>query len=237
MCLLPAACLHGQLSKTKLSFLVLQFVCMVVLWGSSVRPAIADSINFDDLDASAGDVVLDGLSPYHGFTWTNFSAYTATPGFPGFNNGIVSGPNAAYLGGGLSGTLFVGTITATNPFNFVSANFGSGWYDGLNLTLSGSLNGTQKFNQTVTVSTNGAQLFNFNFTGINKLQFSSTVTAATTDPYACGPSGCGHATLDNFTFTGPVAVTPEPSTLLLFGSGASLLLGIRRRRKKSSPRS
>lgn len=236
MSLPPAAWFQNQLSKTKFPFLLLQFVCMVVVSGLGVRTAIADSINFDDLDASAGDVVLDSLSSYHGFTWTNFSAYTSTTGFPGFNNGIVSAPNAAYLGGGLSGTLFVGTITAASPFNFVSADLGSGWYDGLNLTISGFLNGTQKFSQTVTVSTTGAQFFSFNFSDINKLQFSTAVTAATTDPYACGPSGCGQATLDNFTFTGLVAV-PEPSTLLLFGSGASLLFGTRRRRGKQSLKS
>lgn len=34
-------------------------------------------IGFDDIDASAGDVSLDALSPYQGFSWSNFFAYTS----------------------------------------------------------------------------------------------------------------------------------------------------------------
>jgi hypothetical protein len=52
-------------------------------------------MNFDDptRDTASGIVSLDTIiPPYQEFTWTNFSAYTAIPGFPGFNNGIVSNP-------------------------------------------------------------------------------------------------------------------------------------------------
>jgi hypothetical protein len=68
------------------------FLLAIVL---AAIPAFAAVVNFDDLDASARDVSLDAISPYQGFTWTNFFAYTSAPGFPGFNNGILSPPNAA----------------------------------------------------------------------------------------------------------------------------------------------
>ena len=72
---------------------------LLLLFLVDAVPAQATIVNFDDIDASAGDVSLDAVSPYQGFTWSNFFAYTAAPGFPGFNNGIVSHPNAAYTGG------------------------------------------------------------------------------------------------------------------------------------------
>jgi hypothetical protein len=59
----------------------------------------AATIGFDDIDATAGDVLLNGISLCQGYGWTNMSVYTNTPGFPGFNNGIVSSPNAAYTAG------------------------------------------------------------------------------------------------------------------------------------------
>jgi len=184
-------------------------------------PIQAGVINFDDIDASLGDVPLDGLSPYQGLTWTNITAYTSVPGFPGFNNGVVSQPNAAYTAGDALGAPIVSTITRASGFDFTSAYLGSGWYDGLSVTLNGLFGGTQEFSQTVTVNTEAPQLFTFDFTGITELDIFSTVTAATSDPYGCGPSGCSLVTLDDLTVTlldnPPPTTTPEPGTFpLLF---------------------
>jgi hypothetical protein len=188
----------------------------------------AETINFDDIDATAGDVILGS---YQSYTWTNFSAYTGTPGFPGFNAGVVSGPNAAYAAGDALGATIVSKITSPGDFNFQSAYLGSGWYDGLSVTLIGLLNGTQEFTQTVTVDTTGAKLFSFNFTGINELDIISTVSASTTDPYSCGPSGCSQVTLDDLTLTpasGSLPVTPEPISFLLAGLGLCIFAVARR---------
>lgn len=65
---------------------------------SQISLASAAIVTFDDLDASGGDLILDTISPYQGFTWTNFSAYTSIPGFPGFNNNIAFQNNATYSG-------------------------------------------------------------------------------------------------------------------------------------------
>jgi hypothetical protein len=208
------------------------FILAVALALTSCRLS-AEVIDFDDIDASAGDVILDTLSPYQGFTWTNFSVYTSTPGFPGFNNGIVSAPNAAYTSGDSLGSPIVSTITAPSPFNFVSGYFGSGWYDGLSVTLNGLYNGAQEFTQTITVDTEGAQLFTFNFTGIDELDIFSTVTGATSDPYGCGAAGCSQVTLDNLTLTpgnSPPTSVPEPETLALTGLGILAFAAFRRLR-------
>jgi hypothetical protein len=196
-------------------------------------PAAAEIITFDDINASSGDVLLDSLNPYHGFTWTNVSVYTSTPGFPGFNNGIVSPPNAAYTAGDALGSPIVSTITAP-LFDFTSAYLGSGWYDGLNVTLTGLLDGTQEFSRTVTVNTQGAQLFTFNFNDINELEVFSTASASTTDPYGCGPSGCSQITLDNVNLTLLASTVPEPRTFVFVAS--VLLLLVAYRHKRQAPR-
>ncbi len=206
------------------------FLCVstLLLTASTV---CADTINFDDIDASAGDVVLNGLNPYHGFTWTNVSVYTNTPGFPGFNNSIVSSSNAAYASGDALGSPIISTITAASPFNFVSGYFGSGWYNGLTVTLNGLYNGAQTFSQSVAVNVQGAQFFAFNFTYITELDIFSSVKAFTTDPYGCGPSGCSQVTLDDLTLTPasapPPPSTPEPMTFLLAGIGFFALAALR----------
>ena len=197
--------------------------------------ALADTvINFDDLDASAGDVVLGS---YGGFSWSNFAAYTATPGFPGFNAGIVSAPNAAYSGGQAftaSVMPVTGTISSATPFDFISSYLGSGYYDNLNITVEGLLAGTVVYSQTVTVSTPAAQLFDFGYDGIDEVALFATATAATSDPYGCGSFNCTQFTLDDLTIAPssgpPPSISPEPSSSVLLSLGsASVFLLLRRR--------
>ena len=193
---------------------------------AATRAVPAATINFDDIDASAGDVILTG---YQGYNWTNFSAYTYAPGFPGFNNGIVSSQNAAYSNG-------VGKISAATTFDFTGAAFGSGYYDDLSVTVQGLLGGIVYYSQTVTVNTEAVQLYSFSFAGIDTLTLTTTTTAGTTDPYSCGPVGCSYFTIDNAVLTsdatmppGPpvTTITPEPPawTLLALGLLAMLPLG------------
>lgn len=221
-----------------LSTIVLVLVCATSL--SALRPtsAHAGTITFDDVDASAGDVDISSLNPYQGYSWTNFYITTSTPGFPGFNNGIVSGPNAAYSGGqtysGGAIVPVVGSLQSTaGLFDFTSADLGSGYYDGLNLTVEGSKSGAVLFDQTVTLGTTGAQLFNFDYTGIDTLSFFASTSASTTDPYQCGSFNCTQFTVDNLTVA-PATSVPTPGTvpLILSGLGA---LALRARRLKLMP--
>ena len=212
------------------------FVIAAVVFLAAL-PAAATVINFDDIDASGADVILDTLSPYQGLDWTNFSVYTSTPGFLGFNNGIVSSPNAAYTSGDSGGSPIISTISSTSAFDFVSAYLGSGWYDGLEVTVEGFDGATEDFSKTVTVNTSGAQLFTFNFDGIDSLEIFSTVTGSTTDPYGCGASGCSNVTLDDLTFTpssGPPPAVPEPSMAGVAGLGFLALAAFRHSRARRS---
>ena len=189
----------------------------------------ADTISFDDIDASAGDVILGS---YQGYSFTNFSAYTTVPGFPGFNNGIVSQANAAYSDGGA----IVAAASASTPtFDFTGASIGSGYYDNLSVTIQGLLGSVLYGTQTITVSTKGAQLFSFDFKGIDTLRFTTSTIATTTDPYYCGAVGCSFFTIDDAVLTPdtvmpppppppPTAVTPEPPSLMLLALGLFAML-------------
>src|SRR5689334_3889973 len=100
-----------------------------LLYVIAAAPGFAEVINFDDLDATAGDIQLDSISPYQGFVWNSVSAYTAVPGFPGFNNGIVSPNNAGYSGGEALEGPIIGKVSSSSPFDFMSAYLGAEWYD------------------------------------------------------------------------------------------------------------
>ena len=200
----------------------LRSICIFFLLPMAT-PLYADTINFDNIDASAGDV---NLSSYAGYSFTNFSAYTNVSGFPGFNNGIVSGPNAAYSSD-------VGSISSATTFDFTGGSFGSGYYDNLQLTIQGQLGGQTLYSQTISVSTTGAQASSFAFTGIDQLVFTTSTTASTTDPYYCGSVGCSYFTLDDAQLTAdatppppppPTAVTPEPPAWTLLSLGLLALL-------------
>lgn len=205
----------------------------------NVSPALGQTVGFDDIDASAGDVSLDALGAYQGLSWSNFYGYTTTPGFDGFNNGIVSQSNAAYSGGqtfegGL--TPVVGSIQSTSAFDFLSADLGAGYYDGLSLTITGYLGAAQLYTQTLTLGTTGAQSFGFSFSGIDRLTFSAFTTAGSSDPFACGAFNCTQFTMDNMAIraadvTSPI---PEPSTALMLLPGLGLVMAFRLRRRKPS---
>jgi hypothetical protein len=200
-----------------------------VLVGSLLTVAThshASLVTFDDIDASAGDVSLQSISPYAGFLWSNVSAYTTTPGFQGFNNGIVSGANAAYGGGQVfSGGLVpvVSAITSASLFDFTSASLGAGYYDDLTVTLIGMRAGTNIYSRSLTVNTAGAMRFDFDFVGIDTLLIQGNISATSSDPFGCGTFNCTQFTIDDMSVA-PSAVTgvPEPATaalvlLALFG--------------------
>jgi hypothetical protein len=190
----------------------------------NASPSSGAAITFDDLPQTFDSALA---SPYQGFDWQNFRYYsfTANAGFPTWQNGIVSQPNAAYSGGEIGTTQIIGTISSATPFDFVSAYLGSPNYATMNLTVQGLQGSTVAFSQVVSVNNNGADPFTFNFINIDSLRLFGSDTAG--DP--CGTFNCSQFTVDNLQFAPANSTIPEPATLLLVGGG---LVALRRRLKK-----
>ena len=193
---------------------------------SLAAPVLPVVVGFDDdIDASVDVPVPDGLG---GFAWTELLVYTETPGFPGFNNGISSGPNAAY--GGYSGVLggasgVEASISSPEPFDLVSAVFGAGYYDDLLIEVTGLRNGVAVVAQQFVVEASApAQEVTFiGFQSIDMLKIVSSTTASTTDPFGCGEVNCTHFTVDDLSFGRPTTPVPVPPALWLLGSAVGLL--------------
>jgi hypothetical protein len=174
-------------------------------------------ITFDDLPATELDAIPDG---YHGFNWgashmvnVNYFHKDLLPN-TGFENGVVSGDYAAF-------NFLATTSTITgNQFDFNGAYLTAGWNDGLNIEVTGFLNNTLLFTQTVIVNTSAAQWFDFNFLGINSLSLRSW-GGVPIDPM----NGGEMFVMDNFTINEPTAVPESSSLALLLLGVAGILLG------------
>lgn len=119
------------------------------------HPATAAVIGFDNL---LGGGIEDAaiVSPYAGFTWTNFYAldtvlYTADLGPNGYANGVVSGPNVAYAGYGNPASFSTG-----QGFMLFSYAIGAAWNNDMAITVQGWRAGVLVGSDSFTVSTTGS---------------------------------------------------------------------------------
>jgi hypothetical protein len=204
-----------------------RFKGMVLGFAFMAVPAIAQAqvINFDDVNGCNFPQLTNG---YHGFDWNNFyvlqsaninCSYTAS----GYVNGLVSSPNVAYNAYGSPAQ-----VSSANPFTFNSVYMTAAWHNGLTVVVTGYLGATQLYQQTFTLNTYAATQFVFNWSGVDKVDFTSY---GGTNP---GYGGDGtHVAFDDMDLNSNV--TPEPATLLLLGSGLTGIGGvIRRRRQKNA---
>lgn len=183
-------------------------------WTGSASAAV---LTFDDVSTPRGGYAQ--LGSYGGLHWSNMYAMDPMAYYgvqTGFSNGVVSGNKMAFNGYGT-------TAAATSgAFNFQGVYLTS-WAASDSFTVIGKAAGSTLYSQTVSLNSSGPTWFDFNFNGIDELQFQPV-------------SGGGHwFAMDNFTFNTQLAGVPELDaggagsalTLLL---GCCLVMAGRRRR-------
>jgi hypothetical protein len=196
-------------------------VCIVLLSVIMflVPNAIATVLTFDDLTPVVQfGTIHDG---YGELDWSNMNYrngnYIDAPN-TGYYTGLVSGDYVAYNSSGAVASASNGT------FDFTGAYLTAAWRDELQINVVGMQGAFVAFDQTVEVNTSGPTWFGFNYEGIDELIFTSYGGAQNPD-FTAG-SGA-HFAMDNFTYN----AVPEPSTLLLFGTGI-IGIGVFRRKFK-----
>ena len=198
----------------------------------SLNVAHADLITFDDPVALPGTfgVIPNG---YAGLNWGNFFYIEGALNNPsGYNNGTVSSPNVAFNSGNPA-TFSVGSGTFTlNNFDITAA-----WNNGLNVQVTGLLNGVLQDITTFTIDSTSPTFVTLNWSNINEVDF---VSSGGTNAGFAGAADAGNSftqfALDNVTLNaqgapGPVAGAGLPGMMMVVVAG---LLGWRRMRKNGA---
>lgn len=163
-------------------------------------------ITFDDLSLRtyAGKIP----NGYAGLQWDNFGV-AAPQDYPfdpvGILNGMVSPRHVAFNASAKSdGTTTGGFHSLGFLFDFNSAYLTAAWNDGLQVEALGFVGGILKCSSTHTLNTTGPTLVNFNYHGIDRVEFISYGGV----PHG-NPGGGGTQTaMDNM-----VIAVPEPNTI------------------------
>ena len=155
-----------------------QFSCMVSnAYGTAtssnavltVLTVGAGLITFDDLPATTAGVAL--TNGYHGLTWSNFYVLDAFdyPNPSGYQVGMISASNVVYNAYGSPAA-----ISASTPFNLLSASLTASWNQGLALQALGYNGSTLLYSNIYTLSATSNTLINFNYDGITLISFASS---------------------------------------------------------------
>src|SRR6266704_4671846 len=126
-------------------------------------------VTFDDLTPTASGLAVP--ANYASLNWNNFSYidgvnYAGNPS--GFQAGVVSSNNVAYN-------------ASTNPasivgglFDLNSAYLTAAWNDNLEVEAKGYIGGVLSYDQTYTLSATARTLIQFNYLGLDQVDFLST---------------------------------------------------------------
>jgi len=171
------------------------------------------------------DIPLQGYggpmpSSYGGLQWYNFGLLDPLlfPGNPGgYLNGMVSPSHVAFNAWANADGSTTGSFYCNSVFNFDSAYVTAAWNDSLQLTALGSLGGALIYSNTYTLNTTGPSLINFNFDGIDRVDFISR--GGTPHGYEFGGT---ETAFDNLTIT----LIPEPCSTAILFVGIALVAGV-----------
>ena len=199
--------------RTPRSAWVLAVLVALLLVGSQAEATV---ITFDDVTTGTESLIPNG---YSGLLWNNFYVFDGTLMYPGsgYDNGTVTEDYVA-LNGNPNPAAF-----SDAPFTFNGCYLTAAWNEDLNIQVEGFLDDTLLFSETVVVDPYEPTWFDFNFTGINRVVFTSW---GGTD---AGLGGGGtYFAMDNLTINESSAAIPEPSSMALLALGG---LGLLRRRR------
>ena len=194
------------------------FIVLMLMFAVGPPLLRGDVLDFDDVLAENGYIP----NGYGGFGWANFGVVCGdcVPG-SGFDTGTVSGDNVAF-----NAWAEPASITNSNIFDFDGAYLTAAWRNGLNITVAGYENDSLLYSTTVVVDTTGPAWFDFNYVGIDRLEFDS-FGGKDVFLYSSGE----HFAMDDFEFTPSTPISnPSPGALLLGSIGAGLVGWLRKRR-------
>ena len=187
----------------------------------------AENLNFDDISLPTSPN-HQKITSYHDFTWTdasvlNYEYYGKNQS--GYKNGTISGTNTLFNFAERDMSI---EKTGGGTFDLVSAWMTGAWRNNLSVTVTGFLNGQVVNTMDLTLSAINPTEVLFNFTGIDKVTFSSTKVTGDTVPGFINKGW--QMAIDDMVIT-PVSAVPEPSTYAMMFAGLGLLGLMVRRRK------
>ena len=193
------------------------FVLTMILVMGGLAHAAPVTITFDDLPAPGNAAPVP--NGYGGMNWYNmeYMQHDSQPG-TGYDKGMVSPENVASNGWDLP--VLVSSADGSE-FDFLSAYLTSAYQEDLKVAVAGLRDGDFITLQFVDVNINAPTQFDFNFLDVD------TLIMVSFNNSGFGPGY--QFVMDDFTYDS--RAVPIPETLLLFGSGVIVLLGIRLRVK------
>lgn len=203
---------HTPTMRTNAVFIIPTLAVIALAASIGTARAQTEILTFDDLPFSGvSEQIPDG---YGGLQWNNFDVlntalHLSLYGPSGYNNAVVSPANVAFNAFGNP------AVMSGQTFDLNSVYLSAAWNDGLQVEVPGFVGGTLTYDNTYTVNTQGPTLINFNYVGIDEVEFISS--GGTPHGYTVG-----HGTefgMDNLSVT----LVPEPSTFALAGLSVIIL--------------